>query len=349
MNKMKNQKNNDMLDLLKFIAAICVVAIHSLQYNALGNNLRVFTRFSVPFFFLVSSYFLFNKLSFKDHKKDNERIKKYCYRIIKLYFCWLIVYLPFLFKIIRKIVEGDHTKKEGLLFIYKILLGYVPSIGVTWYLIATIISVLITYFVRYYWGEKFLIVIACISFIIGITTSTYGEWYFEIEWLKHLPLSGVISFSFISTICYVILGYFLSEMNIENKISNLVLSIGIILFSSLGFLETKMAQAFGSYHDGQNYIFLPLITICIFLLGINSSSRKIFGAPFLRQSSTIIFLAQNPVKYVLFNLGNRLHIPKLTFDNFYVFVLQLLVLIAGSFVLIQLSKRRTFKWLKNMY
>lgn len=320
MSQVKSRINNDMLDLLKAIAAICVVGIHSLPYNTLGNNLRIFTRFSVPFFFLVSSYFLFKKIQFRDPKKDRELIRKYCFRIIKLYVAWLIVYSPFLIKTIRKIIEGDHTKVEGLRFIHKILLGYVPTIGVTWYLMATVISVLITYFVRYYYGEEVLLVIAIVSFIIGLVTSTYGKWYFEIEWLKVIPLSGVISFSFLSTICYVILGYFMSRLSLENKISNVSLLKGIILFSLLGFVETKIAQGLNIYHDGQNFLFLPLITICIFLFGINLSGQKVPGASFLRKASTIIYLAQNPVKYVLFYLGRIFGITQLTFDNFSVFL-----------------------------
>ena len=72
-------------------------------------------------------------------------------------------------------------------FILSILLGYVPRIGVSWYLIALVMSVFIIYYIRSYFGEKVLLTIGIVSFLIGVFTSTYGKWYFDIEWIKQVP------------------------------------------------------------------------------------------------------------------------------------------------------------------
>ena len=92
-------------------------------------------------------------------------------------------------------------------FILSILLGYVPRIGVSWYLIALVMSVFIIYYIRSYFGEKVLLTIGIVSFLI--------------EYLLLLMVSGTLTlnglnkcllwfyiFSMISTICYVIIGYF---------------------------------------------------------------------------------------------------------------------------------------------
>ncbi|EGO8469402.1 racemase, partial [Enterococcus faecalis] len=53
-------KNNDVLDAFKFIAALSVVGIHTFPSKSiLGSDLKILARFSVPFFFIVSGYFLF--------------------------------------------------------------------------------------------------------------------------------------------------------------------------------------------------------------------------------------------------------------------------------------------------
>ena len=52
------------IDILKFLAAICVVAIHTNAFKDINNGIYnflsycIFT-FAVPFFFIISGFFLF--------------------------------------------------------------------------------------------------------------------------------------------------------------------------------------------------------------------------------------------------------------------------------------------------
>lgn len=71
-------KNNDVLDAFKFIAALSVVGIHTFPSKSiLGSDLKILARFSVPFFFIVSGYFLFKKISFREKEKDKNTIQLY--------------------------------------------------------------------------------------------------------------------------------------------------------------------------------------------------------------------------------------------------------------------------------
>ena len=66
-------KNNDVLDAFKFIAALSVVGIHTFPSKSiLGSDLKILARVSVPFFFIVSGYFLFKKISFREKEKDKK-------------------------------------------------------------------------------------------------------------------------------------------------------------------------------------------------------------------------------------------------------------------------------------
>lgn len=342
-------KNNDVLDAFKFIAALSVVGIHTFPSKSiLGSDLKILARFSVPFFFIVSGYFLFKKISFREKEKDKKILFNYIKRILKVYLSWLIFYIPFFIVSIMNFVKGEMDLRGKISFILSILLGYVPRIGVSWYLIALVMSVFIIYYIRSYFGEKVLLTIGIVSFLIGVFTSTYGKWYFDIEWIKQVPFYGSISFSIISTICYVIIGYFLANYVFEKPLNNLFLVLGIVIFSYVGLKEVKFAQQLGVFYDAQNYFTLPIVAVLVVILSFNLENIRIPGSDFLRKSSIIIYLAQNPIKYLLFYAASQLGIQKLTYDNFKTYVVQVFLLIVFSYIIIKLSELRQFYWLKNL-
>lgn len=51
----------------------------------------------------------------------------------------------------------------------------------------------------------------------------------------------------ISTICYVIIGYFLANYVFEKPLNNLFLVLGIVIFSYVGLKEVKFAQQLGVF------------------------------------------------------------------------------------------------------
>jgi len=63
----KNTKYYGMIDVLRLVFAIMVVSIHTMAFQSINENLRIATsmgisRLAVPFFFLVSGYFLYNRI-----------------------------------------------------------------------------------------------------------------------------------------------------------------------------------------------------------------------------------------------------------------------------------------------
>lgn len=51
----------ELLDLIKFIAAICVVGIHTFPHDGTGNDIRIFLDF--PFLYFLSYQVIFYFLS----------------------------------------------------------------------------------------------------------------------------------------------------------------------------------------------------------------------------------------------------------------------------------------------
>lgn len=100
------------IDLIKLLAAIGIVAIHT--------NLPFFDvigRLGVPFFAIVSSFFFFRKWLSVANKKD--MLNKYLRRITYLYLLWQLIYIPFVLKAFAKIMQklGEINLKNILIYI----------------------------------------------------------------------------------------------------------------------------------------------------------------------------------------------------------------------------------------
>lgn len=79
------------IDTLKFLFSLVVVWIHT----GVGN-LGGLTPWAVPFFFLVSGFFLFGKLFPKpEWEARNALIVKWWKNILRLYLLWSLIFLPF--------------------------------------------------------------------------------------------------------------------------------------------------------------------------------------------------------------------------------------------------------------
>lgn len=79
------------IDTLKFLFSLVVVWIHT----GVGN-LGGLTPWAVPFFFLVSGFFLFGKLfSEPEREARNALIVKWWKNILRLYLLWSLIFLPF--------------------------------------------------------------------------------------------------------------------------------------------------------------------------------------------------------------------------------------------------------------
>ncbi|WP_376777497.1 acyltransferase family protein [Flavobacterium covae] len=131
---------NNNLDVLKIIMAFLVIALHIfpvsketgieglISYEIASG----ITRIAVPTFFLISGYFLRNKLN------DKPYLWKYTKRILLLYVVWQFIYLP---DLIRFYNLGWFSKSDMIL---KLIYGYWHL----WYLLATTIAIGLLYLLR---------------------------------------------------------------------------------------------------------------------------------------------------------------------------------------------------------
>ena len=129
------------IDVMKVLMAFVVVSIHTTSWPLLGLK-----EVAVPFFFIVSGYFLCRKLT-GDRKADLGIIREWVFKILKLYLIWTAVYLPF--TVYGFLQDGLSLKQSLLLFVRNLLfVGENFMSWPLWYLLAMIWSGILAYLLR---------------------------------------------------------------------------------------------------------------------------------------------------------------------------------------------------------
>lgn len=136
---------NSNIDVLKILMAFLVIALHIFPVSKLEGIQGIvsyeiangITRIAVPTFFIISGYFLRNKLD------DKTYLFKYAKRILFLFLVWQLIYLPDLIRFYRL---GRFPLHDAVL---KMVFGYWHL----WYLLATVLAVGLLYYTRN-WNVK---------------------------------------------------------------------------------------------------------------------------------------------------------------------------------------------------
>lgn len=161
------------LDVMKFVMAIVVVAIHTrpeLSFSSLWvrNFLEAVYSIAVPFFFMASGFLLFRKISLPLTDEGELRIKSYLKRMCKLYVLWTIVYLPL--TVYGFYLDGISPLKAVVLFFRNFLLvGENYMSWPLWYLLALIVAVSIIYILlKLKVSKEGIVIISIMMALMGV-------------------------------------------------------------------------------------------------------------------------------------------------------------------------------------
>ena len=139
----KESKNYNGIDLIKFLCAILVFIIHIPPFQGEISGFAKYINFglqhcacrvAVPFYFVSSGFFLFKKKPL--YQLDNEIIKSYCFKILRILGTWHV--LLFAGETIHLWYLGATVIAVILLslcFHFRIKLGYIYGIACGLYLI----------------------------------------------------------------------------------------------------------------------------------------------------------------------------------------------------------------------
>ncbi|MGN0707574.1 MAG: acyltransferase family protein [Faecalibacterium sp.] len=290
------KKTYDFIDLEKLIMSLMVAAIHIEPLARYNEYLYPFLRASVPFFFLCSSYFFFEKC-----QKTQYSIKTlvdFLKRNFMLYIIWSIVLLP--------VVIFTNRDAHGIQLFYRLLRCFIMTgtFGGSWYLIALIIGMTIVYFsAKNKYSFYGILTISIIFAILGCLATNYYV-YIEGTIIEEILTwySGIfnmpIYLSFPISMFWLCMGKIMCEQ--KTRIFNFnidVLAIGTII-SLILLVGEKYVLVDYEVNANDCYIMNYFVVSFLFMLSLRIETR-ISNAVAMRTISTVIFCAHHSINRIL--------------------------------------------------
>ena len=345
------KKRFDSIDLVKFIAAILIVVLHSDLFLGINDTLHIIvgsgiTRLCVPFFFIASAFFYFRK------PLTTENTRRYCKRLLILYMVWFLISLPK--TIFDRFICSEYS--FGITLFRFLRSFFVTStFSGSWFIISCIFCAVL------YLGlskikhnaSNILTVILCVAVYIWITfTSAYGTFInkFGISefYDKYEMFFGNPYVSLLVGVPYFGLGkYFADNYNNNGlqKFSKGFCITGSIVTFALFIVEVFICHYYALSKSTDCYIMLLPFIFCFFPLIVNwDVSLK--NAKLLRIASTIVFFSHF---LFLFVMEFAEWAFKISITNFVKFVFSLLCSLAFAYLVLKFQNKKGFYWLKYLY
>lgn len=293
----KSHQSYNFLDLMKFICAILVVAIHTEPFQSystmMDKALGIITRLPVPFFFITSGYLFFIKLDINSiSTRDSfDKLKYYLNRIFSLYLSWSIIYFPF--KCINWISSDTPIIKNILLYLRDFI--FLGSYSSLWYLPALIFSIGATYFLLKFIPINRVVLISILLYIIGLLGSTYYGIISNINFLHSIfnyynkffcTTRNGLFYGFI----FVVVGAYLAHHKEDFRSKRGFYFIGFIISMVLLTIESIMVITLKINIDTIMWISSVPATIFLFLFCININLPNSKSYKILRELSVLIYV-----------------------------------------------------------
>lgn len=334
----RNRKQHEAFDIVKIICCILIVCIHT---KPLPNVFQPVYRISVPLFFMISSYLFFERISALESSEQNKYLRRFFKRSLKLYFFWFIVLFPTSFIFFYSSWFNNGFLKGILRFVEQFLFSYTFAIP-SWYIMATIIGVLIVYSMNRLKLKWVLPIVGFGTYIICCITSNYETLFSQDGLFNNIIIGGgklKPQNSFLVSLIWVYIGYYFVNHRIRVKLYMIPICL-ILLYIEYFIINKKI----GIPESQDNYIMLvPLcVLLFVYILGLNV---KYTHCVTLRKMSTIIFCFHHPFATVV----NILLLHKGIETGFLNFTITIIVSLLVCCIIFKLEKNKYFKWLKYSY
>lgn len=257
-------KTDAKYDLIKFFLSLLVMAIHAKLYPMV---LYPWLRIAVPLFFIMSSYFVFSKLRDASKEKQKAVLKKFVVRNLQLYWCWLVILLPITLYVRKDTYFSNGFLTNALSIIKSMLFG--STFIASWFITATIIGVLIIYFLsRWLKKDVFVFLICFFAFCVVSLASSYEtvikDTVIYTVLIGYIKIFGSLVCSFPAALFWVFIGKLFAEQKI--KIKSVPLLVVLTLLSCVAlFCEWKVVCFLDGYYGNDSYFMLAPVCVLLFL------------------------------------------------------------------------------------
>ena len=320
-------KHYNGIDLLKFICAIMVFIIHIPPFQGEVSEFGKYVNFglqhfvcrvAVPFYFISSGFFLFKKMPL--YELDQERIKTYCFKILRLFGTWYV------------------------------LLAVSSKVHL-WYLGATVVAIiLLSLCFHFRIRLKYIYIIAGVLYVIGIFGDSY---YGIIAPLENIKIFRMLfkgyRFIFATTRNGVFMGFIFVLMGATFSHSKTILKartalIGFIASMLCLFVEVFLLMYNDIPIEFNMYIFLLPATFFLFSFAasIELKDRPVYKH--LRNIGMVVYFSHLLVNRITF-LAVRVVDKYLNIELVrYQFILSLSFTLLIALFIDWLSQKERFKW-----
>lgn len=352
---MAERKRNDGIDLIKFICAFMVVAAHIPPFGIQsGENLLsglnfVFrthlSRIAVAFFFAGNGYFLARKV-YASETQDSSVLRPFFIRVIKLYVIWSLIYLPVY--IYENINKGQGILHGCLAYIRLFLVT--GSYTHLWYLNALAVAALmIAICLRLKMTPKAMMAAAAVLYLLGMFDDTY---YGLISGLPLNKIADLYNYFFFTTrngvfyaFLFVVLGMLIytGKPDITARKSAFMFAVSALCMMG----ELYLLERFSLPRDYSFYLFLIPSVYYLFVLASGLNMKDSAVNQYLGDMSKLIYYLHLLVTFATIPLFCL--IPDSLTSTPLRYTVDTAITMALSYLIIRLSRREKFSWLKRIY
>lgn len=331
------------IDIMKFILALMVVAIHINPFGEYGYLRFPLTRVAVPLFFMVSSFFFFRKI----HNKKRNTVKNFVLRNIKLYFSWMVLLMPVTLRL-------QHYFTDGILIgIKKVIISilFASTFPGSWYISALLIDVLIINLLSKYLKDYTLLFFGFVLYCSCCLMSNYGALLSTEGILINIRnmYPGVFFNSFPVGFFWVALGKVFAEKESlckKTAANGMFLVMGLILLIGEQILIKRLDCEY------KNDCYFMLVPVCYVLFSIVLSLEiKVKKGELLQVISTVTYCLHISLGLVFREILEMLDIDC---SNSFLGPLGLYVTVTFCCIicaifLYTMSKKKHLYWLNNFF
>lgn len=284
---------NPFVGIYKFILALLVVAIHVEPFSGdlafyINNCL---SRIAVPSFFVLSAYFLFDKLMNNDW--DAKIFWKNQKHLAKYYGIWLLLHSPV---VLTRLWETSTDIPHFIWLVVQAVCLKGPY-GALWFLPATIMAVALVYWIGKKCGPYICLIISFPLFFFAALETEYFGLIEDIAWMEVVNNGLVAIFGWLANgltfgFFFCSIGYYIAYT--KNKKRTLQIDmIKLVLAAILLFVETTIVRDYKlAVSYGAMLFLIPTVYYIVQILlrpPKTSDASLVKKARFLQNLSLLIY------------------------------------------------------------